>query len=136
MHSAIFTHGGHDGRLTRGIGASGTWRASAPMTFGNAWSLLRMAPAERALVFTVHGPIDREDLPGLCARVGALLGAARAGIAECDVATVAPNAVTVDALARLQLAARRFGCQVRLVNAAPELRALVGFMGLADVLPE
>jgi ABC-type transporter Mla MlaB component len=43
--------------------------------------------------------------------------------------------VTVDALARLQLAARRHQCQVRLRGASNELRALVAFMGLGDVLP-
>ena len=95
-----------------------------------------MATAERALSFTVHGPIEQEDLRGLCARVGALLGSTTAEIALCDVGTVRPDAVTVDALARLQRAARRFGCQVRLVNASTELRRLVDFMGLTDVLPE
>ena len=49
---------------------------------------------------------------------------------------VEPDAVTVDALARLQLAARRLGCQVRLRNASDELRELVAFMGLCDVLPD
>jgi hypothetical protein len=44
--------------------------------------------------------------------------------------------VTVDALARLQLGARRHGCQVRLRNASTELLELVAFMGLENVLPE
>jgi ABC-type transporter Mla MlaB component len=44
--------------------------------------------------------------------------------------------VTVDALARLQLAARRHGCTVRLQNASSELLELVSFMGLRDVLPD
>jgi hypothetical protein len=48
---------------------------------------------------------------------------------------VDPDAVTVEALARLQLAARRHGCRVRLRNASPGLRDLVAFMGLRDVLP-
>ena len=47
---------------------------------------------------------------------------------------VGVDAVTVDALARLQLAAQRRGCRVRLRNASAELRELVAFMGLADVL--
>ena len=49
---------------------------------------------------------------------------------------VEPDAVVVDALARLQLAARRTGCQVRLRNASRELLELVAFMGLCDVLAE
>lgn len=95
-----------------------------------------MSPVEQPLVFTVHGPIERADLPGLCARVGKLLGGSRAALAYCEVATVAPDAATVDALARLQLAARRFGCRVHLRGASAELRQLVDFMGLTDVLPE
>jgi ABC-type transporter Mla MlaB component len=89
-----------------------------------------------AIAFTVHGPIRRDDLPGLCNRIRTLLGKASAGIALCDVCGVRPDAVTVDALARLQLAARRHGCQIRLRNASPELLELVAFMGLTDVLPE
>jgi len=85
--------------------------------------------------FTIRGPIARGDLPGLCDRVCALLEAARAGVVECDVAGVPVDAGTIDALARLQLAVGRRGCRVRLLNASPELRELVAFMGLGDVLP-
>ena len=84
--------------------------------------------------FTIWGPIRREDLPGLCDRVCAVLHAHGPGDARCDVAGVEPDAVTVDALARLQLAARRLGCRVRLENASAELRELIAFMGLDDVL--
>jgi hypothetical protein len=51
------------------------------------------------------------------------------------VSGVEPDAVTVDALARLQLAAQRHRCQVRLRDASSELLELVAFMGLRDVLP-
>jgi ABC-type transporter Mla MlaB component len=51
-----------------------------------------------------------------------------------DVAGFPADAVTVDALARLQLAARRHGCRLQLVNPSAELRELVAFMGLEDVL--
>ena len=91
--------------------------------------------APRTLAFSVHGPITRADLPGLCDRVCALLTQNGPEVAFCDVETVAPDAVTCEALARLQLAAKRLGCQVRLCNASPELRELVAFMGLEDVLP-
>jgi ABC-type transporter Mla MlaB component len=96
-----------------------------------------MATTEpRAIAFTIHGPIARSDLPGLCDRVCALLREVRPDVAYCDVADVAPDAVTVDALARLQLAAHRHACRVRLRGASDELRRLVAFMGLADVLTE
>ena len=89
-----------------------------------------------SVAFAICGPIARTDLPGLCNRVCALLDASSSGAALCDVSGVEPDAVTVDALARLQLAARRRGCQVRLRNASRELLELVAFMGLHDVLPD
>ena len=90
----------------------------------------------RTIAFAIHGPIARADLPGLCERVCALLRERRPDVAYCDVDGVEPDAVTVDALARLQLAAGRSACQVRLSGASEELRALVAFMGLGDVLVE
>jgi ABC-type transporter Mla MlaB component len=96
-----------------------------------------MASTEpRTLTFAIRGPVRRDDLPGLCARVCALLEESAAQVALCDVAGIDPDAVTVDALARLQLGARRQGCVVRLRNASPELRELVAFMGLTAVLPD
>jgi len=89
----------------------------------------------QAIAFTIHGPIARADLPGLCERVCALFREQRPDVAYCDIEGVESDAVTVDALARLQLAAGRTTCQVRLRGASEELRALVAFMGLADVLP-
>ena len=53
----------------------------------------------------------------------------------CDVRCLGAQAAVVDALARLQLAARRHGCRIRLCNASPELLELVEFMALTDVLP-
>ena len=96
-----------------------------------------MATSPReTIAFAIHGPILRSDLPGLCDRVCALLSEAPADEAFCDVRGVEPDAVTVDALARLQLAARRRGCRVRLRNASPALLDLVAFTGLTDVLPD
>jgi ABC-type transporter Mla MlaB component len=91
-------------------------------------------PGPHPLAFTIRGPISRDDLPGLCDRVCALLEANHAEIALCDVRGVPTDAVTVDALARLQLAARRHGCRVHLQNTSTELLELVAFMGLTDVL--
>jgi ABC-type transporter Mla MlaB component len=86
--------------------------------------------------FGIRGPLARSDLPGLCDRVCALLERSHATVALCDVSGIRPDAVAVDALARLQLAAHRHGCQVRLVQCTPQLRDLVALMGLADVLVE
>jgi ABC-type transporter Mla MlaB component len=94
------------------------------------------ANAQQTLAFAVRGPIARGDLPGLCERVCGLFEASDAPLALCDVSGVEPDAVTVDALARLQLAARRRGCQVRLQHASSELVELVAFMGLDAVLAD
>jgi len=92
--------------------------------------------APQTVGFTIGGPITRADLPGLYGRVCALLEQSGAGVVLCDVRGVAPDAVTVEALARLQLGARRHGCRVHLCNAGDDLRRLVTFMGLADVLTD
>jgi ABC-type transporter Mla MlaB component len=94
------------------------------------------ASAPRTIAFAIRGPIARTDLPGLCERVCGLLEGSGPGLALCDVRGIEPDAVAVDALARLQLAARRHGCQVRLRHASSDLRELVSFMGLSDVLAE
>ena len=92
--------------------------------------------APLTVAFAIRGPIDHEDLPGLCARICTLLGESRAAVALCEVRGVEPDAVAVDALARLQLAARRYHCQVRLRHASDDLLELVAFMGLSEVLPD
>ena len=94
------------------------------------------SPAPPTVAFSISGPITRADLPGLCVRVCTLLNESGAALAFCDVRGVEPDAVTVDALARLQLAARRYACQVRLRHASGELLELVRFMGLSEVLPD
>jgi ABC-type transporter Mla MlaB component len=95
-----------------------------------------VSPESRTIAFAIEGPIERTDLPGLCTRVCGLLERSRAAVAFCDVYGVDPDAVAVDALARLQLAARRHGCHVRLRNASDQLLELVAFMGLGDVFAD
>jgi ABC-type transporter Mla MlaB component len=95
-----------------------------------------MPSSAPTVAFAIRGPIARADLPGLCNRVCTLLETSDDEIVLCDVRGVDPDAVTVDALARLQLAARRHGCRVRLRHASDALRELVAFMGLAEVLCE
>jgi ABC-type transporter Mla MlaB component len=95
-----------------------------------------VASIPRTIAFAVRGPIERGDLPGLCERVCSLFERSNPHVALCDVRGVETDAVTVDALARLQLAARRRGCQVRLRHASSELRDLLALMGLTDVLPD
>jgi ABC-type transporter Mla MlaB component len=90
----------------------------------------------RTVVFVVDGPLAPDDVPGLCRRVRALL--ARPGVERvvCDVgALVVPDGVAVDALARLQLAARRRGCRVALRHAPSELLDLLALAGLTEIVP-
>jgi ABC-type transporter Mla MlaB component len=118
----------HPTRCDRAYGAGPEW----PMIFCSANRL----SSQTMTTFAIHGPIARDDLPGLYQRVCATLTHARGDLLICEVSDVDPDAVTVDALARLGLAARKHGCQIRLRGATQELRELVDFMGLADVLPE
>ena len=53
---------------------------------------------------------------------------------RCDATSLPARADVVDALARVALVARRHGCELWLCDAAPELRELIDFMGLSDVL--
>lgn len=59
-----------------------------------------------------------------------------AGDAELEIGRVVcePDLALVDALARLQLAARRGGCRIRLDERCAELDALLALVGLADAL--
>jgi ABC-type transporter Mla MlaB component len=82
----------------------------------------------------VLGPLGRADLPALCDHVAALLAGHAGTIVVCDVAALPADAVAVDALARLQLTARRVRCRVVLDRPAAELLSLLAFAGLADVL--
>jgi ABC-type transporter Mla MlaB component len=66
---------------------------------------------------------------------GSVLLYAVVTIIDWDLSALAHvDAGTVDALARLQLTARRSGACVRLHNATPRLVELVEFMGLNEVL--
>ena len=95
------------------------------------------APQRSTIAFAIRGPITRADLAGLCDRLCRLLASSAATVALCNLSDVVEvDAVTVDALARLQLAARRQGCVVRVLHVSPPLRELLTFMGLADVISE
>jgi hypothetical protein len=53
----------------------------------------------------------------------------------CECAQIGdPNLATIDQLARLELAARQLGCQLRLRHASAALLELIELAGLEDVL--
>jgi ABC-type transporter Mla MlaB component len=94
------------------------------------------APTPQTVAFAICGPIARADLPEIYERVCVLLRESGGGVVVCDVRGVEADAVSVDALARLQLGARRNRCRVQLRHASDELRDLIAFMGLTDVLAD
>lgn len=81
-------------------------------------------------------PIARDDIPRLCERIRPLLDLAEHDPVDCDVGALGePDAVSVEALARLQLTARRLGRRLRFRGACGELQDLVALVGLGEVLP-
>ena len=81
------------------------------------------------------GPIARDEIHAVCERARALLERREVGTVVCRVGALDPDAVTLDVLARVQLTARRQGCRIELEGVDVELRELLVFAGLGDVLP-
>lgn len=82
-------------------------------------------------VLVLPGLVTRDEVPRLCDDVRALLEVTGAGVVVCDVAGLGPPGLAaVDALARLELAARRAGGRIRLRDPDPALRALLDLVGL------
>ena len=83
-------------------------------------------------VLTIGGRLAPADIPVLCERV---LTVGSSGV-DCDVGEVSePDLAAVDALARLQLFAKRRGSRIRLLHASEELRGLLALTGLSEVVP-
>ncbi|WP_204071536.1 STAS domain-containing protein [Planotetraspora phitsanulokensis] len=89
-----------------------------------------------ATSFTIGATLTRADIPVLCADLAELVrGRSGGGVVVCDVADVVrPDVVTVEALARLRLTARRHGWNLTVTGACPDLLELVRLLGLTDVL--
>ena len=85
------------------------------------------------LALRIHAPLHRGALPGLFARVCALLDSSTPDVIDCDCSDVAADAVALEALARLQLAAKGCGSAIVLQGASAELLALIDFAGLEQV---
>jgi ABC-type transporter Mla MlaB component len=91
-------------------------------------------PAQRSAKLAICAPLRRDDLPALFERTCELLAAQAPELLLVEVGGLDADAVAVDALARLALAARRRGCSVLLRGASSQLVLLVELIGLADVL--
>jgi STAS domain len=86
------------------------------------------------MTFDVGAPLGPAEIRACCERLRSLLLESRAEIAVCDAARLEADGCAIEALARIGLTARRLGRQVELRGASRELRELVAFVGLADVL--
>jgi ABC-type transporter Mla MlaB component len=81
------------------------------------------------------GPIARDEIQDVCERARALLEGREADPVVCEVGALDPDAVAIDVLARVQLVARRQGRRIELEGVSAELRQLLVFVGLVEVLP-
>ncbi len=120
------------------------------MSFGGLGSLLPVMRREshavaaalhpphgpRTVVLMIDGPLTADTVASLCDRVGAALRGADVDLVTCDVRRLTgPDAGVLDALARLQLTARRAGSSIRLRSASAELCDLLELAGLRGAVP-
>ena len=87
----------------------------------------------RRYVLTLGPTIRRGELLGLCERLAALGRPVR--VVVCVNAIADPDMLTVEALARICLTARRHDCEVVVEGACPRLVELLTLTGLAGVVP-
>ena len=93
-----------------------------------------MAAGPSTIVLFLGGPIARSDLPRLCAHARILLTTSGADVLVCDASRLASaDCVAVDAIARLQLTARRLGSRICVRHAPAELEQLLRLAGLAEI---
>lgn len=108
-------------------------RPGTSMSSGRWGGLLRV-DATQPIIVRIAGRVSPADVPRLCEELSARLTGADATEAICDVGGLTDaNLAAVNAVACLQLTARRLGSRIRLRNAGPELRALLDLVGLGEV---
>ena len=104
----------------------------APAPAGTPRAPTRTSTAD----FVVAGRITPDDIPALCERARALMDGDGVRTVVCDVRGLThADGLTVEALARLQLAAQRRGCRIVLRNASIDLLGLLSLTGLTRVVP-
>jgi len=83
----------------------------------------------------VCAPVHGSNVANLCEQIRTALANSPSRRVDCDIGSIdRPDAATVDALARMQLAARRLGGNVRFRRVSDEMLQLLSFIGLEDVL--
>ncbi|XIE79917.1 STAS domain-containing protein [Streptomyces sp. SBR177] len=100
------------------------------MSSGHAGGL-PVVDTSSTLHVRLSGPPAPEDVGRLCA----LLEAAEPGLVVCEIGGLGRGGLgAVDALARLRLVARRRGHRLEFRGTGPELRELLGLVGLHELL--
>jgi anti-anti-sigma regulatory factor len=95
----------------------------------------RHSAGERVL--TLPAVLEPGAVTGLCQRLEAILDDPHVTSATVDTGALCrPDITAVDALARLQLTARRRGSRLNVVQLPPEMQDLLALTGLNDVLEE
>ncbi|SCG39978.1 STAS domain-containing protein [Micromonospora inositola] len=87
-----------------------------------------------AISFAVGGTLARADIPALCAELAEVLRGRDRGVVVCDVTGARPDVVTVEALARLGLTARRHGWRQMVTGGSADLLELADLLGLTGLL--
>jgi ABC-type transporter Mla MlaB component len=83
---------------------------------------------------TVEGPITDATITELCERLRAVLDTSDVDVVNCDVSSVThADVATLDALARLQLTARRMGRSIRLCHVRGPLHDLLHLVGWSEI---
>jgi anti-anti-sigma regulatory factor len=87
----------------------------------------------RTITVVVPTPVEGE---ALCRRIRERIEEhAGAELVICDLTHIRrPDAAVIDALARVELTARRLGCTVLYRHAHPDVRSLLDLAGLRQVL--
>lgn len=97
---------------------------------------LRPPSGPKSVVLDMSSSVSRATIAGLCERVREMLGIRGVHLVTCEVGALTdPDPVAVDALARMQLTARRAGGSIRLRHARARLRDLLAAIGLCEALP-
>ena len=93
-------------------------------------------PGQPKTILLAIDSLRPEDVAALLEDASLVVAGDGTTVLLCDLARFAEADMgTIDALARLALRARRLGRAITLRDASPELRELLAFAGLGDVLP-
>ena len=93
--------------------------------------------ARRTIRVAVRPHLARDEVRALGEKLVRRLREGDVAEVQVDVSSIrAPDVVHVDAIARMQLAARRQDSRVRLIGPCPRLMELLVLVGLEDMFPD